>query len=92
MSYNDFELKCECGATIFNIFKNASCDNCKHNGYIDLDDESRYSYGTSNKGIPRTEVSDEGECELGQAFGEGCYRHLCAVCGKTRDHLPLIDY
>ncbi len=48
--------------------------------------------GYDVKGLDRTHVEDEGECDLGTAFGAGCYLHLCAVCGKTRDHLAFTEF
>ncbi len=32
---NPTELKCECGASVFNIFKKSDCSTCSHNGAYD---------------------------------------------------------
>ncbi len=90
MSKNPNELKCKCGATIFNIFTKSECGNCKHNGAFN-DDVDQYVYGEDADKLDRTSVEDEGECQLGYSHGKGCHRYLCASCGKIKSHLPLME-
>ncbi len=63
------------------------CDVCKSNGIYD-DDNEEYVY-TIETDNPRTQVADEGECEHGTTYGDGCHMYMCEGCHEFVDYLPF---
>ena len=82
-----FRHKCKCGSELFIIKEYGDCSVCQHNG-IQNEETGMYEYPNQEGGM-RTEVSDNGECQIGMAFGEGCYFFICSKCTKDFLHIPM---
>lgn len=79
-----------CKSTLFEITLLDDCSDCEHNGaytdegYIYDEDEIK------EHNLIRDQVENDGECDLGPAWGCGCYMFECVKC-KTIFNLGLID-
>jgi hypothetical protein len=84
-------MKCrKCTSVLFKVQIIGCCDDCSENAAwspgeqghtLNLEDINRH-------GLERTHVEENGECEMGEAFGSGCYQFICSECGG-RTHLPV---
>lgn len=82
------KYKCEnCDHDLFIIEKIDSCLECRHNGIWD-DKNCKYIYTGYGE---RTQAHDEGECELGHCFANGCHLYVCSKCG-VETNLPITGY
>jgi len=89
-------MKCKkCNCPFFKIDIIPCCDECRENAaWVDVI-HGTGSY-TLNKTyieyreLKRNHVEENGECEMGAAYGDGCYMFTCANCG-ARSHLPMSD-
>jgi hypothetical protein len=79
--------KCKkCGNNVFNNYDTGTCDGCVYNPAMNpIDDE--FPAWTSDREfiekheLRRSGVEDNGECDLGYAYGVGCKLFRCTVCG-----------
>lgn len=83
-------MKCHCGNKLFYIQDIPCCDDCNQNpAYLN----GKYIYDEKeieDKELERTGVQDNGECNLGLAYGSGCYQFICAEC-RMKHHLAVSD-
>ena len=89
-------MKCQnCGNNKFLIERIEECDSCEHNG-AQLSTDSPYIYDADiiiseklkGNDIERDQVEYEGECNMGTAYGDGCYMIKCLKCGHL-NHIPI---
>lgn len=82
----------ECKGDTFQIVRRGSCEDCHENiasciddgGYIE--DNERIE----REGLHRDHVENEGECNLGTAFGVGCLLYTC-MNKCWFDYLPMCN-
>jgi len=84
------KCKCKCGSNLFYIQQMSCCDDCDQNAAWDEETEE---YTTDlktieDRNLERDYVSEEGECQMGTAYGLGCHIYICSNCGR-KTHLPL---
>ncbi|MCP4393540.1 MAG: hypothetical protein GY804_04645 [Alphaproteobacteria bacterium] len=70
----------KCNNEFFKIKIIDRCSGCEHNGYYD-EKEEEYLHGISD--MERTQVNENGECEMGPAWGAGCHMYICSKCSNT---------
>lgn len=84
--------KCTCGNDKFYIEIKRDCYECDHNGAWN----SNWCYYTldldiiNDLGLTRNQAENEGECELGHSYNNGCHMYKCTECGRLTN-LPLIE-
>ena len=85
-------MKCKkCENDTFRVQVIPCCHDCDQNPAYDPD----LGYTTDLKVIAEKElvrdgVENDGECDMGNAYGAGCYQFICTAC-NTRDHLPVVE-
>ena len=67
-----------------------SCNDCYYNGVWNDEEDDYILKETLSIDEERTQVEDNGECEIGTAFGNGCYIFICNDCDKIVDKIPMI--
>jgi hypothetical protein len=86
-------MKCtKCKHDLFKIHIEYSCGDCEHNPAWD-EDEKKYTLDHDlirKKGLIRNCVANEGECDMGPAYDNGCYIFTCSKCLRI-DYLPMLD-
>ena len=83
-------MKCKCGNNLFIIQVISCCDDCDQNPAY-YDEQSTYDLKLiDEKELDRVGVEDNGECNMGTAYGPGCYMFVCKDC-NDKTHLPIID-
>lgn len=83
----------KCGNDLFKIQFNRSCDDCEFN-YAWEEESKGYVSDIEiikEKNLLRNHVAEEGECDLGHSYGEGCYLFFCSKCKHLQDYIPIID-
>ncbi len=85
-------MKCKkCKNNTFKITIIQDCSDCVHNAAYDDDRERIYDQAEIDRlGLERIAVEEDGECNLGTAFGGGCYMFICVKCG-LKAYLPVVD-
>ena len=82
----------KCKAELFKIEIRDDCSKCEHNGAMTWADGYTYDSGEiETKDLDRTQARDEGECNMGSCFDNGCYIFICAKCGHTTNLAVLED-
>jgi len=88
------KMKCKkCGSKVFLVDEIDSCDDCKHNGAWDTE-EQEYVYDQKQideLDLTRDHVEEEGECLYGNASGSGCLMITCKTCGHEFN-VPTVEY
>lgn len=79
-------MKCRiCQCELFKIENRICCVDCVDNGAW-LQEREEYTYDESEIDIlnlERDEADNDGQCSMGEAFGDGCYIFICNNCGET---------
>lgn len=80
-------MKCKkCQNNLFKIQPIKCCDDCSENGAWDEDLDNGNGDWTydikviEDKGLERTQVSENAECRVDSAYGSGCYMFYCSKC------------
>ena len=82
----------ECGCDTMHVFDKDSCDDCVHNGVLDIE-KCEYTYPeTLKSGDVRTEVNNEGLCEIESSNNCGCTYYRCSACGHYIKQVPYVEY
>lgn len=95
-------IKCKCGSEKMLVDTRFECDGCEHGSCTHLDklDNSCNLHDGAKCTHPdnletcsahESRAHEDGECDMGPAYGEGCWLTTCAECGGIVDHLPLVD-
>ena len=90
--------KCrKCNSILFFIYEKNNCFECKYNGVWvtdgSVDGLGLYTYDTKvieDNNMIRSEVENDGCCQCGEAFGQGCIMFVCQICGAI-DNIALSD-
>ena len=83
-------MKCKCGNYLFTIQVIPCCADCSENP---AHDEEKHIYDQKEidqKGLTRSGVEDDGECQFGMAYGGGCYMFTCSKC-HLKTNLAVSD-
>lgn len=87
-------MECKnCGNDTFKVVKKIMCECCTFNHAWDVETGEYISNEKviEEKDLCRDHVEQEGECELGNAHGEGCYVLMCSICATIGEHIPLVN-
>lgn len=87
-----FDMVCKCGCSLYKIEYRTDCYNCQYN---EAWDNEAYEYTNDEEFIKinkliRSHAEDQGECDLGDSWNNGCYIFKCSNCGKI-NHLPILE-
>jgi len=77
----------KCKKDLFLIQEINDCDTCEHNGWYNGE---TYQHTRMPKTFHRSQVEQEGECNLGRAFGSGCWIIICNNC-KEMFNMPTME-
>ena len=80
----------KCGKCEHDVFKidERGCELCENNGVWDeLTQKYTYPERTDDD---RTQAGEDGECEMGHTWDNGCHLYTCACCG-WQSHYPTVD-
>lgn len=83
-------MKCKCGNNLFLINIIPCCDDCDQNAAWDEEGYTTDLKVIEEKGLERTHVENEGECEMDTAYGAGCYMFICNQCNHKMN-LPVAE-
>ncbi len=87
-------MKCKkCGFTAFGITTIPCCSECRENGAWDGESDcwTHDEKVIQEKNLGREQVAEEGQCNMGTAYGAGCHLFRCDNCQSLQDHLPMSD-
>ena len=88
------QLLCNnCEQTAFSIERELYCSECENNRAWDEDTQKWINDPKliEEKELVRDHVEDAGECDIGTAYGEGCYVIYCLNCGQMVEHIPYAE-
>ena len=84
-------MKCKkCNTRQFTIKINSDCGDCIHNPAWDEDEEefTQKIKTIIEKDLVRDHALENGYCDLGDCFNEGCHLYRCINCGEL-SFLPI---
>ena len=82
--------KCEkCGHNLFKVEIRTDCHKCTMNGIWNVETED-VEYGKVPKETDSLTSVDDGYCEMGNSFDNGCWIITCEKCSEII-YIPTMD-